>query len=89
MNATISLDSSGRLVLPKPLREKMNLHTGSRLRAEIVADRLELTPLPGDDGVVLKQRSGILVVARTGRKVDAASAVRAIRDEMEERGLKR
>ncbi len=41
MTATLTLDSAGRLVLPKAIREKMHLQAGSKLRADLVGEKLE------------------------------------------------
>ena len=40
MTATLTLDSAGRLVLPKPVRDKMHLRTGAKLRLDVVGDRM-------------------------------------------------
>lgn len=58
MSTTAVLDKSGRLVLPKPVRDQLHLRAGSKLRVEVVGDKLELTeePVPAefeirDDGL--------------------------------------
>ena len=43
MNAAIVMDKSGRLVLPKKVRERLHLRPGARLDARVVGDKLELT----------------------------------------------
>src|SRR5580692_4698910 len=45
MNETISMDASGRLVLPKAIRRRLNLSNGAALRVDVVAGRIELTPV--------------------------------------------
>lgn len=87
MNDTIRMDASGRLVLPKAVRARLNLRGGARLRADVVAGRLELVPVSAEG--VFRKKSGIAVLARTGAKVDAAAALAAERSEQEGRGLRR
>jgi AbrB family looped-hinge helix DNA binding protein len=86
MTNTISMDASGRMVLPKAIRERMNLRAGARLRADVVAGRLELTPIPGEVRPKLKVKSGITVLARTGAAPDAAAAIAAERESQAAQG---
>jgi len=44
MTATITIDSSGRLVLPKAMRDALHLRPGSKLRAEIIGDKTRSLP---------------------------------------------
>jgi AbrB family looped-hinge helix DNA binding protein len=87
MNATITMDMAGRLILPKAMRERLHLRAGSKLTAEIVADRIELTPA-ADPGVEVVRKGKRLVLARTGVPFDAAAAVRAEHDAMAARGTR-
>lgn len=72
MRATI--DKAGRLVIPKPLRDRLGLRPGT---VEVVADgvALRVEPLADDD---LDQHDGRLVIPRSGAGVDdeAISALR-------------
>jgi AbrB family looped-hinge helix DNA binding protein len=88
MSYTIQIDASGRLVLPKAMRERLNLAGGANLRAEVVAGRIELTPVAGAQEAVLARKAGITVLKRAGAKVDAAAAVTAEREALEERALR-
>lgn len=89
MFSTIQIDRSGRLVLPKTIRERLNLDAGTRLRADVVAGHVELTPVAGDDDPVVIRKSGVKVLKATGAAVDAGAAVAAEREAQETRGLKR
>ena len=89
MTDTISMDASGRLVLPKSIRARLNLTNGARLKAEVVAGRVELTPVEGDGEAGLSRKGGITVLKRTGAKADAGAAVAAERDAQAERGSRR
>ena len=44
MNAIVEIDRAGRLVIPKRFRDALDLHPGTRLRAERHGDSLTLTP---------------------------------------------
>jgi AbrB family looped-hinge helix DNA binding protein len=89
MSSTISMDASGRLVLPKSVREHLNLTAGASLRAEVVAGRIELTPVENAGEADLARKHGIVVLKRTGASVDAAVAVAAEHDAQAERGSRR
>jgi AbrB family looped-hinge helix DNA binding protein len=47
MSITIQMDSSGRLVLPRAVRERLNLTGGVNLQVDVLAGRIELTPVSG------------------------------------------
>jgi AbrB family looped-hinge helix DNA binding protein len=80
MNLDITMDNAGRIVLPSAVRRLLNLTAGSRLTLDVVAQRIELTPLP-DTHDALKIVPGKRTVLRpAGRSFDAAAAVRAERD---------
>lgn len=78
MTATITLDSAGRLVLPKAIREKMHLQAGSKLRADLVGEKLEIS-MDVPEATVELQKDGLpTIVGWEG--FDAAQAVREMRD---------
>ena len=83
MSETVTIDSAGRLVLPKAVRERLHLRAGDKLSADVVADRIELTPLP-DEHVKLVRKGKRLVIAGAG-PFSAVEAVKAAREEYEER----
>lgn len=89
MNATIKIDRSGRLVLPKAIRERLNLDARTRLQVEVVAGRVELTPVPSQKEQGLKTKRGIKVLGATGTPADAAAAVAAERRDQVTRGVTR
>jgi AbrB family looped-hinge helix DNA binding protein len=61
MNATVTMDSSGRLVIPRTIREQLHLRGGSRLNLEVKGDGVFLAPLPDEDALIVK-RGGRLVI---------------------------
>lgn len=76
-DTTITIDSAGRVVLPKPLRDHYGLHPGSEL--ELRHDGTEIHLRPVQDDRPLKEVNGFLVYA--GRSSDSDSdAVRRQRE---------
>lgn len=89
MTTTITIDRAGRLVLPKAMRDRLHLGAGSKLRADIIADKIELTPEP-TEGVKLVKKGKLLVITGARPNTSADEAIRADReDRMEQiaRGL--
>lgn len=78
MEAIITMDRFGRLVLPGPIRKALQLSQPAAFKAEVMGNKVELTLVAPESGAVLKKRRGLLVVSTGGRKFDAAEAVRAI-----------
>ena len=74
MKTVIAMDSLGRLVLPKSIRQSLNTPPTARFEAEVFGNRLELTLAePASGG--LRQRGKLLVVPKQGVAVDAVQAV--------------
>ena len=84
MNDTITMDKAGRIVLPKPLRERFRLEGGAQLVIEMVGDHLELTPINTTEAPPLVRKKGLLVVSSSGGVSDAADAVQADREDRED-----
>lgn len=84
MTTTITIDEAGQILLPDAMRRLFGAVPGSRLRAEVTPERIEIVkevPVV-TQGVI---ENGVLVLPRLGIKLDAAEAVRADRDEQAER----
>ena len=82
MTATITIDAAGRLVLPTAMRDRLHLRAGARLKADVVADKIELTPEPDPD--VRIERRGKRLVIVGGPPFDAVAALKADREERDE-----
>jgi AbrB family looped-hinge helix DNA binding protein len=67
MKDTIQMDASGRLVLPKSARERLNLRGGAQLRADVVAGRIELVPVAAPMTIYLDSCIGGSVFHPHGR----------------------
>ncbi len=81
MKAVITMDRFGRLVLPGPIRQALQISPPAAFTAEVMGNKVELTLLAPESGTVLKKRRGLVVVSTGGRKFNAAEAVSAIRQE--------
>ena len=70
-----TIDKAGRLVIPKPLRDRLGLHAGE---VEITADGtgLRVEPVPGEG---LEESGGRLVISASGVPLSDRD-VRALRD---------
>jgi AbrB family looped-hinge helix DNA binding protein len=89
MNATISIDRSGRLVLPKPVREQLQLEPGVSLELESFEDHIVLRPVRGNASMYKKQ--GVWVF-RAGGPLKASvvrETIRRVRKEREQKLLDR
>jgi len=55
MNATLTLDKAGRIVLPKPVRDELQLSPGDSLELESSEERVILRPVRGNGRIYKKQ----------------------------------
>ena len=83
MTQDITIDRSGRVVLPSAVRRLLNLSPGSRLTLDVVAQRIELTPKA--DAELLRRPGQRTVLKPSRQPFDAAAAVRAERDAQAQR----
>jgi len=78
MKTKLMIDSAGRMVLPKAVRDQFRLRTGSELELEIGQDSITLYPV--DCGAHLKIEQGLYV--HEGQPADGLlDAVELDRDE--------
>ena len=82
MNATLTVDRAGRVVLPKPVRDKLQLQPGDSLELESSGEQIVLRPVRGNAPMRLKE--GIWVLSM-GEPVSAESINEIIRRERDER----
>ena len=59
MTAKLTLDKAGRVVLPKPLRDRLQLAPGDTLHLETEGERITLRPVR--QNVMLKKELGVWV----------------------------
>jgi AbrB family looped-hinge helix DNA binding protein len=84
VNGTLTVDKAGRVVLPKPVRDQMQLRAGDSLEIESSEDRIVLRPRRGGAGLYKKQ--GIWVFS-TGEPISAKATDDVLRQIRREREL--
>lgn len=83
MEIVVTMDKSGRLVLPGPIRNALQISEAAAFKAEVVGNKVELTLVPPVSQSRLKQNRGFLIIS-TGRKpFDGGEAINAMREERE------
>ena len=82
MTTKLTLNKSGRVVLPKPLRDELELAAGDTLELESRGEQITLRPAPG--AVSVQKERGIWVY-RTGWPLTAATTDQTLRHIREER----
>jgi AbrB family looped-hinge helix DNA binding protein len=85
MTTTLTLDKAGRVVLPKPVRDEMQLRAGDSLELESFEDRIVLRPRRG--GVGLHKKQGIWVFS-TEEPISAEATDKVMREIRNERELR-
>lgn len=82
MTATITMDKSGRLVLPRKVREKLHLTAAVKLNIEVIGDKIQLSEAAAKSRIEQRGKRRII----TGWKgFDAGKAVKEAREEQTER----
>jgi AbrB family looped-hinge helix DNA binding protein len=88
MNATLTVDKAGRVVLPKPVRDELQLAAGDSLELESSEDRIVLRPVRGTAGLRKKQGIWVLDVDEPISVEAVNRTIRDIRREREESWLR-
>ncbi len=60
MNATLTIDKAGRVVLPKPVRDRLRIAPGDSFELETADDRITLLPVRAAAG--MRKKHGIWVL---------------------------
>jgi AbrB family looped-hinge helix DNA binding protein len=60
MNTTLTIDKAGRVVLPKPVRDQMQLSAGDSLVLDSAEDRIVLRPVR--EAVGMRKKQGIWIL---------------------------
>jgi AbrB family looped-hinge helix DNA binding protein len=85
MNTTLTIDKAGRVVLPKPVRDALQISPGDSLELESSEDHIILRPARGTGRVYKKQGMWVFdsgeplsadIVNRTRRQVRAERDLR-------------
>ncbi len=85
MSVSITLGKSGRLVVPKAIRDSLGLQEGSRLKMELHIGKIEV--VPEADYVPVIMKNGIPVF-QGGRKLAPGELVEIIKSDREARDLR-
>jgi AbrB family looped-hinge helix DNA binding protein len=63
----VTIDKAGRMVIPRPLRERIGLAGGGTVEIEIEGTGLRIRPVTGHQ---LREDGDLLVIPRTGAPID-------------------
>lgn len=64
-----TIDKAGRLVIPRPMRDRLGLTGGAAVEIEIDGADLRIRPLTGDR---VREEGDLLIIPRTGAPIDDA-----------------
>ena len=78
---TLKIDKAGRVILPKPVRDRLGLHAGSDLEIHETPDGVVLRPAGREPSLVKKGRFWV----HTGELPAGYEILRAIDEDREER----
>ena len=82
MTTQLTIDSAGRIVLPKPLRKELDLAPGDCLELESTGERITLRPVRGS--APLTKEKGVWVF-RTGQPLAASTTDEMLQQIREQR----
>ena len=80
---TLKVDKAGRVILPKPVRDRLGLHAGSDLDLQDTPEGILLKPASPARSSLARSNKGLWVY--TGRVARGFDPVRAIEEDREER----
>jgi AbrB family looped-hinge helix DNA binding protein len=89
MNARLNIDRAGRLVLPKPVRQQLQLEPGESLEMESFEDHIVLRPVR--ENASMRKKEGVWVF-RAGAPLKASvvrETIQRVRKEREQAVLGR
>ena len=84
MNTRLTIDKAGRVVIPKPLREELQLEPGDALEMETTGEQITLRPVRGS-GPLTKEHG--VWVFYSGQPLPASTTDRMLERIREERDL--
>ena len=78
---TLKMDKAGRVILPKPVRDRLGLREGSDLEVEETPEGVMLKPVAARPSMLKKR--GLWV--HTGKVPPGFDVVKAVQDDREDR----
>jgi AbrB family looped-hinge helix DNA binding protein len=82
MSYTISMDKSGRIVIPKEVRERIGADETTKFDLDILLNHIELRPKESTNPEPKVFKEGRMwVISSEGEPFDATASIRAIREE--------
>lgn len=66
----VSVDKAGRIVVPKPVRDRLGLRQDSRLRVVETAEGLVLTPVDRPTGLTRDDDGWLVFSGESSKKID-------------------
>src|SRR5271165_1383723 len=87
MTIILTIDGAGRLVLPKPVRDELQLAAGDSLELETSEDQIVLRPVRNRVGMTKKQGIWVLDFDEPISTADTNRVLRDIRRERERSAL--
>ena len=87
MVTTLTLDKAGRLVLPKPVREELQLAPGDSLELESSEDAIVLRPARGKARMYKKQGIWVFDSGKPLSAKTVESTISKVRAERDRRNL--
>jgi AbrB family looped-hinge helix DNA binding protein len=84
MNTRLIIDKAGRVVIPKPLREELNLEPGDSLEVESAGEQITLRPVRGT-GPLMKEHG--VWVFHAGQPLPTSATDEMLQQIREERDL--
>jgi len=77
MTSTLTIDKAGRIVLPKPLREELQLAAGDSLEVNTKGEEITLRPIRGNSP--LKKKHGVWVF-QAGQELTEEAVNKTVRE---------
>jgi AbrB family looped-hinge helix DNA binding protein len=87
MITTLTLDKAGRVVLPKPVRDELQLGPGDSLELEISEDRIVLRPARSKGRMYKKQGVWVFDSGEPLAANVVEETLRKVREERDRRNL--
>ncbi|HWY54617.1 MAG TPA: AbrB/MazE/SpoVT family DNA-binding domain-containing protein [Terriglobales bacterium] len=87
MVTTLTIDKAGRIVLPKPVRDELQLSPGDSLEVESSEERVVLRPVRGHGRVYKKQGVWVFDSGEPLESDVVNKTIRRVREERDRRNL--